>query len=214
MKEDIPPGTSILQILVRRRSGRTFDAQRRVEPETVLTLLEAARAAPSSFNEQPWRFLVFDGADPEALEKARSCLSEGNGWARQAPLLLLSVAAERWRKDGSSNRHAQHDVGMASENLALEATALGLTVHFMAGFDAERARELFGIPEGFTPMAMVAVGFPGRVEDLPPRLQERETATRRRIPISEIAYAGRWERPYAPAPRKDDSPERGGNPSR
>jgi nitroreductase len=155
-------------------------------------LLEAARIAPSCFNEQPWRFLVFDGEDSESLDRARSCLVAGNAWARAAPALLLSVASEHWEKDGSPNRHAQHDVGLASENLALEATALGLAVHFMAGFDAERARELFGIPEGFTPMAMIAVGYPGTVEDLPPMLRERELAPRQRKPIKEVAFDGGW----------------------
>lgn len=166
-----------------------------MDRDTVLTLLEAARLAPSSFNEQPWRFLIFDGSDGAALERARSCLAAGNAWAKRAPLLLLSVAADRWRKDGSANRHAQHDVGLASENLALQATSLGLTVHFMAGFDADRARELFSIPEGFTPMAMIAVGYPGSVEDLPEAHRERELAPRQRRAVSEIAFAGRWNEP-------------------
>lgn len=192
--ETDPP---IHELLARRWSPRAIDHDRSVPREAVLTLLEAARAAPSSFNEQPWRFLVFDGADAEALEKARGCLTAGNAWARQAPVLLLSVAAENWARDGSPNRHAQHDVGMASENLALQATASGLAVHFMAGFDFERARELFAIPEGFTPMAMIAVGYPGNLEELPPKLRDRELAPRKRKPIEEIAFAGRWGRPFA-----------------
>ncbi len=196
MEKPFPAERPILEILGRRWSSRAIDPDRPVARETVATLLEAARVAPSSFNEQPWRFLVFDGADLEALEQARSCLVDGNAWAKKAPLLLLSVASERWAKDGTPNRHAQHDVGLASENLALQAIVEGLVVHFMAGFDAPRARELFGIPEGFTPMAMIAVGYPGKVEELPPRLQERELGPRHRKPIGEIAFASRWNRPY------------------
>ncbi len=186
----------ILEILSRRWSGRAIDPDRPVVRETVATLLEAARVAPSSFNEQPWRFLVFEEIDRDALAQARSCLAEGNEWAKKAPLLLLSVAAERWQKSGSPNRHAQHDVGLASENLALQAIAEGLVVHFMAGFDAKHARELFGVPDGFTPIAMIAVGYPGSIEQLPAKLQEREHLPRRRKPIEEIAFAGRWNKPY------------------
>lgn len=186
----------ILQILARRWSGRAIDPEKPIDRETILTLLEAARWAPSSFNEQPWRFLVFDGSDPAAREEARSCLVPGNGWAKQAPLLLLSVSSERWEKNGAPNRHAQHDVGLASENLALQATAMGLVIHMMAGFDLDRARKLFSIPEGYTPMAMIAIGYPGKVEDLPEKLRERELAPRQRKPLPKIAFAGRWNEPY------------------
>jgi nitroreductase len=187
----------IHELLASRWSPRAFDPNRRVSRMALRTLLEAARMAPSCFNEQPWRFLVFDGEDPESLEQARDCLSSGNAWARRAPVLILSVAAERWSRDGSPNRWAGHDVGLASENLALQATSLGFAVHFMAGFDEREARELFRIPEGFTPMAMIAVGYPGDPDELPPKLRERERAPRQRRPIEEIAFAGRWNRPYA-----------------
>ena len=186
----------IHELLARRRSPRAFDPNRQVSRLALRTLLEAARVAPSCFNEQPWRFLVFDGESPEALERARGCLSEGNAWARRAPALILSVAAERWSRDGSPNRWAEHDVGLASENLALQATSLGFAVHFMAGFDEKKARELFRIPEGFTPMAMIAVGYPGDPDELPPKLRARERAPRQRKPIEEIAFAGRWDRPF------------------
>src|SRR5262249_58621174 len=108
------------ELLARRRSPRAIDPDRPVPKAAILTLLEAARIAPSCFNEQPWRFLVFDGADRKALDAARSCLVDENAWARRAPALLLSVASERWGKDRGRNRHAEHDVGLASENLALQ----------------------------------------------------------------------------------------------
>ena len=187
-----PPDPLIHELLGRRWSPRAIDPDRPVSRLAVRTLLEAARVAPSCFNEQPWRFLVFDDTDPAALESARGCLVAGNAWARRAPVLLLSAAAERWEKDGSPNRHAQHDVGLASENLALQAAALGFAAHFMAGFDAGRARALFEIPDGFTPMAMIAIGYPAQPDTLPPKLRERELAPRRRKPIEEIAFTGRW----------------------
>jgi nitroreductase len=186
----------IHELMARRRSPRAIDPNRRVSRLAVRTLLEAARVAPSCFNEQPWRFLVFDGEDPEALEKARGCLSEGNAWARRAPVLILSAAAERWSRDGSPNRWAEHDVGLASENLALQATSLGFAVHLMGGFDDARARELFGIPPDFTPMAMIALGYPGDPAELPAKLRDRENEPRKRKPIEEIAFEARWNHPF------------------
>jgi len=188
------------ELLARRWSPRAIDSHRPVSRLAVLTLLEAARIAPSCFNEQPWRFLVFDDEDPEALEQARSLLVAGNSWAKLAPVLILTAAAERWQTDGCPNRHAQHDLGLASENLALQATSLGLAVHFMAGFDSESARQIFGVPEGFTLMAMVAIGHPAAAESLPEKLRARELALRQRRPIDEIAFQGRWARPFGAAP--------------
>jgi nitroreductase len=184
------------ELLARRWSPCSIDPNRPVSRLAVLTLLEAARIAPSCFNEQPWRFLVFDADDPEALQRARGCLIPGNSWAQQAPVLILTAAAERWEKDGCPNRHAQHDVGLASENLALQATSLGLAVHFMAGFDNARARQIFHIPEEFTLMAMVAIGYPAETEMLPEKLRARELAPRQRRPIDEIAFRGRWLHPF------------------
>lgn len=196
----------ILELLARRWSPRAFDPGRPVPREAMLALLQAARAAPSCFNEQPWRFLVFDAEDADALERARGCLSPGNVWARNAPTLILSVAVDRWQRDGSPNRFAQHDVGLASENLAIEATARGLSVHFMAGFDDARARQVFAIPEGFTPMVMIAVGYRGDPETLPPKQRERELAPPTRKPLGEIAFAGTWARSFA-AEGADQAPD-------
>lgn len=195
MEKPAPSSVPILSTIARRWSARAVDPDRSIDPQTIQILLEAARWAPSSGNEQPWRYLVFDGRDPEALEAARSCLVEGNAWAKRWPLLMLSVAKDH-RGENKPNRHSQHDVGLASENLVLQATELGLSTHQMAGFDANRARELFKIPEGYTPMAMIVVGYPGKTEELSAPLQEREKATRTRKPISEWAFAGKWEEPY------------------
>jgi nitroreductase len=165
-----------------------------------MTLLEAARWAPSCFNEQPWRFLVFDESDPEAFERARACLAEGNAWALKAPVLLISVARDNFAKNEKLNRTAQHDVGLATENLLLQAVELQLAAHAMAGFDVERARREFNIPDGYTVLAMIAVGNPyrGRLEDLGEKLRARELAPRERKPIGEIAFAGTWDASYEP----------------
>lgn len=196
MENKAPTETPIHDLLARRWSARAIDPDRRLTSDQVRSLLEAARWAPSCFNEQPWRFLVFDGSDSEALEAARSCLMDGNSWARQAPLLLLSVARDTFSRNSKPNRHAQHDVGLAAENLVLQATHMDLATHQMAGFDAERARTSFAIPDGFTPMAMIAVGYPGSPDDLEETLQEREKAPRERRGLSEIAFSSSWDRPF------------------
>jgi nitroreductase len=196
MDKPAPSAVPIHPLLAGRWSPRAVDPAHPVEPEKIQVLIEAARWAPSCFNEQPWRYLIFDGRDADALEAARSCLGDGNAWARKAPVLLLSVAREHFTHNDKPNRHGQHDVGLASENLVLQANGMGLVTHQMAGYDAARARELFGIPEGFTPMAMIALGYPGKLEDLPAALQQRETASRSRKPATEWAFAGKWGNPF------------------
>ncbi|HEX8183120.1 MAG TPA: nitroreductase family protein [Blastocatellia bacterium] len=185
------------QLMARRWSPRAFE-DRAVEREKIMSLLEAARWAPSCFNEQPWRFLVFDGSSPEALERARGCLVEGNAWALKAPVLLISVARDDFAHNEKPNRTAQHDVGLATENLLLQATKLGLAAHPMAGFHVERARSEFNVPEGFTILAMIAIGYQyrGSLDDLDEKLRARELAPRERKPISEVAFAGTWNAPY------------------
>ena len=187
----------IIQLMRRRWSPRVFE-DREVERSTILTLLEAARWAPSCFNEQPWRYLVFDGSDREALERARACLVEGNAWALKSPVLMVSVARNNFSKNEAPNRTAQHDVGLASEDLVLQAVASGLAAHQMAGFDVERTRTEFGIPGDYTPIAMIAIGYPyrGDLAALPEKVRARELAGRSRKPMGEIAFAGKWAEPY------------------
>jgi nitroreductase len=194
-----PASRPINDLIKQRWSPRAFEKGRVVERQHILTMLEAARWAPSCFNDQPRFFLVFDGSDAEALEGARSCLVEGNAWALKAPVLMLSVARETFEQNGKPNRWAQHDTGLATENLLLEAVELGLAAHPMAGYDAQRARTEFGIPEGFTPIAMIAIGYPyrGSLDALDEKARTKELAARERKPIGELAFAGTWGAPYA-----------------
>lgn len=182
----------------RRWSPRVFEKGRAVEREKILSLLEAARWAPSCYNEQPWRYLVFDGTDAEAMKKARACLVSGNGWALEAPVLMISVARNNFTHNEQANRTAQHDVGLASENLVLEAVEMGLVAHQMAGFDTDRARREFNIPKSFTVLAMIAIGYPytGNLDDLDKRVRDGELAPRSRKRIGEIAFAGDWNAAY------------------
>ena len=179
--------------LVRRRwSPRAF-SDRRVEPDTLRSLLEAARWAPSSNNAQPWSFLVATKGDPSEHGRLSSCLVEGNSlWAQHAPVLMVSVARMSFEDDGAPNRHAFHDVGQAVANLIVQATALGLVAHQMAGFHPEKVRELYGVPKEFEPVAAIALGYPGDPESLPERLKKRELATRERKSLTEFVFTSCW----------------------
>jgi nitroreductase len=182
----------IHELLKRRWSPLAFSG-RRVEPEKLQSLFEAARWAPSCFNEQPWNFVVCTKDSPEDHERLVSCLSEGNQpWARTAPVLMISVARRTFARNGNPNRHALHDVGLAIENLIFQAMALDLFVHQMAGFDVTKARALFGIPDDHEPVAAIALGYPGDPEQLSPPLRERQMAPRQRKPLDQFVFGGRW----------------------
>ncbi len=182
----------IHELLRRRWSPRAF-SDRRVEPDTLRSLLEAARWAPSSFNEQPWSFIVATKQDPAEYARLVSCLVEGNiQWAQHAPVLMVSVARLSFEEDGKPNRHAFHDVGQAVANLIVQATALGLVVHQMAGIHPDKVRELYGVPEQYDPVAAIALGYPGDPQSLPEKLRKRELAPRERKPVTEFVFSGCW----------------------
>jgi nitroreductase len=179
-------------VIKRRWSPRAFSEQR-IDAATLCSLFEAARWAPSSSNEQPWRFVVATKDDQTAYDRLLACLVEGNRkWAYRAPVLILSVASMNFEDDAKPNRHAFHDTGLATENLLLQATALGLVAHPMAGFDIEKARADYKIPPGYEPVAMIAVGYPGDPAVLPDRLRERELTPRNRRPISDFVFSEQW----------------------
>ncbi|MEX5218449.1 MAG: nitroreductase family protein [Nitrospira sp.] len=182
----------IHDLLRRRWSPRAF-SERPVEPEKLLSLFEAARWAPSSNNEQPWSFVMATKEDEASYRRLFECLKEGNKkWAFRAPVLALSVARLDFEDDGRLNRHAFHDTGMAVFSLVIQATALGLIVHKMAGYDVEKARKDLKIPEGHDPVAMMAIGYPGDLEQLPDYLRERELKPRERKHMSELVFEGTW----------------------
>jgi nitroreductase len=184
----------IHELLRRRWSPRAF-SNRMVEPDSLRSLLEATRWAPSSYNEQPWSFLVATKQDPAEHARLLSCLVEGNiQWAQHAPVLMVSVARLAFEENGKPNRHAFHDVGQAVANLIVQATALGLVVHQMAGIHPEKIRELYRLPEGYEPVAGIALGYPGDPETLPERLRQRELAPRERKPLPEFVFTGLWGR--------------------
>lgn len=183
----------IHELIANRWSGRAF-AHRDISQEQLISILEAARWAPSCYGDQPWRFIICKKSrDQAAWNKAISCLSEGNqSWASNAPVLILVSADSVLTRNNKTNRWGQYDTGAASMSLCLQATDLGLMVHQMGGFDAGKARNLFSIPEQYTPMAIMAIGYQLPLESIPDDMKERELSERYRRPLAENFFEGSW----------------------
>ncbi len=192
MQNPAPTAIPLHDIVKHRWSPRAF-SERSVSPEVLNSLFEAARWAPSSSNMQPWAYIVGTRDEKDDYAKVLSTLVEFNqGWAKNAPVLALSVAQTKNPKDGAPNKWAFHDVGSASAQLTFEANSHGLLVHQMAGLDPNKAREVFAIPSDWDAVAALAIGYPGDPQTLPDKLRERELAPRSRKPLSEFVMAGRW----------------------
>lgn len=191
MDRPAPVRYPIHDLLKLRWSPRAF-ADRDVEPEKLQSLFEAARWAASSYNAQPWQFLVATRRQAEAFERVVGCFVEFNqGWAKNAPVVGISVAKLNF-DDGKPNRHAYHDLGQAAANLAIEAVALGLQLHQMAGIEVDKARQALSIPAGYDPVAGLTLGYPGNAQSLPDRLRERELGPRQRKESSSFVHDGSW----------------------
>lgn len=195
--QKLAEATYALHPLIEARwSPRAFES-RPVETAKICALLEAARWAPSCFNDQPWLFFVGSVENtPQAHEVLSGLLVEGNDWAKKAPVLVLSVARMHFAYNGKPNRHAYHDVGLAVENMVIQAQHMGLATHQMAGFHYDKAVENLGIPPGYEPVAMMAVGYAGSPDLLDGDLRVRETAPRERKPMQEMAFSSHWDRTY------------------
>ena len=182
----------IQELLATRWSPYAFDS-RPVSKADIQSLFEAIRWAASSYNEQPWRYLVATQDDPEGFAKLLSCLIEANQvWAKAAPLLAVSVASLNFQLNGKPNKAAIHDLGLAAGSLTLEAMARGLVVHQMIGILPERVRELYGIPEGYEAVTALAIGYVGDPHRLSEKLSARDLAPRMRKPLRELVFSGRW----------------------
>ena len=200
MHKRAPTDFPVHDFVAERWSPRAF-SDKPVAPDVLQSLFEAARWAPSSSNEQPWAYIVATKDDAENFAKLLSVLVPFNvTWAQRAPVLALAVAELAFAKNGTPNRNAQHDVGAASAWLTVEATSRGLFVHQMAGYDYDKARQVFGIPAGWEPIAAIAIGYPGDPDSLPQPLRDREGAPRTRKPISEFVMSGGWGKkaPFLP----------------
>lgn len=182
------------ELLKRRWSPRAF-GDKPVEREKLLSLLEAARWTASSFNEQPWRYIVATKDTNEEYDRLLGCLMEKNQqWAKNAPVLMISFAKQTFSRNNKPNRVALHDVGAAAAQLTAEATNQGLFVHQMAGIDQEKIRKTYQVPDDFEVVAGIAIGYPGNPDSLPEDFREGEMEPRERKPSKEFVFSGQWDR--------------------
>lgn len=178
----------ILPVFRERRSPYVFDPDREVSREDLTALFEAARWAMSSYNAQPWRYIVgVKSENPELWQALHDILVEGNQpWAAFAPVLALGVVETAFEHNGKPNKAATHDLGAASAFLTIEATARGLSVHQMIGIEPERANEAFGLSGSREAYTALAIGYEGRDTGLDEAYVQRDQGPRQRKPLSEI----------------------------
>ena len=185
----------ILQVLAERWSPYGFE-DRPVPEADLRSLFEAARWAASSYNEQPWNYLVATRENAPEFGRLLSCLVEANqAWARTVPVLVLGVVNQQFAKNKKDNRAAVHDLGLASGNLVVEATARGLSVHQMIGILPDVARKIYQIPEHSEAWTALAIGYKADPAKLPEALKERDLAPRQRKPLNEFVFTGHWGQP-------------------
>jgi nitroreductase len=186
------PDHPIHDLVAKRWSPYAF-SDRAVSADDLRSLFEAARWAPSSYNEQPWRYIVATKANAAEFDRMLSCLVEGNqAWAKAAPVLAIGCAGLNFERNGKPNAAAIHDLGLASATLTFEATARGLYVHQMIGIVPDKVRELYHVPEGFEPKTGLAIGYAADPSTLPEKLRERDLAPRTRKNLSEFVFERDW----------------------
>jgi nitroreductase len=182
------------ELVANRFSPYAF-ADRAVERDDLRSLFEAARWAPSSYNEQPWSYIVAVRDDEAEHARLLSCLVEPNqAWAKAAPVLALGVARTRFTRNDKPNAAAFHDLGAASAHLTFEASARGLSVHQMIGIVPDRARELYDIPDHSDALTGLAIGYASSPEAAPDPYRERDEAPRDRKPMTDFVFGGRYGR--------------------
>lgn len=192
LPKEARPDHPIHELIAKRWSPYAL-SDRPVSREDLRSLFEAARWSASSYNEQPWRYIVASKDDPEAFERVLSCLVEGNQpWAKAAPVLAIGCTSLNFALNGKPNAAAQHDLGLASATLTVEATARGLFVHQMIGILPDRVRELYAVPDDFLPLTGLAIGYLGDVNDLPESYRPRDLSPRQRRPLPEFVFGDRW----------------------
>jgi nitroreductase len=191
-KKDTPLAAPVLDVIRDRWSPVIYSGEP-VSDEAIASLFEAARWAPSCFGEQPWRFVYAKKGTPERAV-LDGLLAEGNAWAKDAGLLIVSFSKKTFTRNNKDNYYHLHDLGAANVSIALQATALGLLSHQMAGFDSANANTKLGVPADFAVGSMIAIGHPGDTSKAAPDAQKRDGNPRTRMPREEFAFQGGWKK--------------------
>ena len=185
------PDYPVETLFVDRWSPRSMSGEPLTNAE-LMPLFEAARWAPSTYNEQEWRFLYAHRDTPHWPTFFGLLMEANQAWCHRASVLIVVLSHKVFEKNGHPNPVHTFDTGAAFENLALQGTAMGLVVHGMAGFDRHKTRSMLGVPDDYEIEVMVAVGHPGDPADLPPQLQTREIPTERK-PVAEFIREGKFD---------------------
>jgi nitroreductase len=182
----------IHDLIAKRWSPYAF-ADRPVSADDLRSLFEAARWAASSYNEQPWSYIIATRDQADDFDRLLDCLVEGNRlWAKAAPVLAIGCTSLFFTRGGKPNAAAIHDLGASSATLTFEATARGLFVHQMIGILPDRAREAYSIPEGTQPTTGLAIGYAAASANLPERLRDRDTVKRERKKVADFVFSAQW----------------------
>ncbi len=187
----------IEKVLAERWSGRAYDPTLAVTNEQVIAMCEAARWAPSCFGDQPWRYIVWNRHQDEInWQKALDCLLPGNqAWAKDSSVLILSASVQTFSHNDVANRWNGYDTGAASVGLCVQASAMGLMSHQMGGFDGDKLKTTFAIPEDINLWSMIAIGHPAALDALNEQQLEQELKARERRPLASQFYNGDWNIP-------------------
>lgn len=191
-KPTIQSDYPLLDVITNRWSTRAY-SDKEVNDNEFRTLIEAARWAASCFNEQPWRFL-YGKKGTEAFDQILSVLVKPNqSWAKNASFLVINVIQESFTKNGKTNHHAEHDLGLALGNLSAQATAMGLNIHHMAGLDYDAAKSTLEIPDGFKVLTAMSVGYTKSDEEMTAEEKNNELQPQQRLPIGQILCEGKFK---------------------
>lgn len=197
MEKPAPVDYDVHDLIRQRYSARGFSGAP-VGDAALRSIFEAARWSASSYNDQPWRFIVARPDEPGEFERMLDCLISFNrSWAQRAGALILSLVVPNFAHNGKLNAHALHDVGLAVGQMTFQASALGLAVRQMAGFHPDKVRATYALPESVEPVSVIALGYPMTEDELPDSLRARELAPREaRRPQEEFVFRGGWGRPW------------------
>ncbi len=190
-KKATPINAPIIDVVKDRWSPLAFDPKPLTDDQ-LASLFEAARWAQSSYGEEPWRYIYTQKGD-DKREILESLLNEGNSWAKNAGVLMISFAKKTFARNGKANKYNLHDTGAASALLTIQATSMGLVTHQMSGYDQARANEALGIPDDYEPGSMMAIGYYPGQNHLPEDMKKREDAPRKRRPANESFFRGKWQ---------------------
>jgi nitroreductase len=181
--------------IAERWSGRAYDPATPVSDEDIVSLCEAVRWAPSCYGDAPWRYIVWNKHSDEASwQKALDCLVPGNQeWAKNASALVLAASVKTFSHNDKDNRWGGYDTGAASISMCLQATSMGLMSHQMGGFDADKIRATFNVPDEIECWAMIAIGHPAALDSLNEEQLDRELKARERRPLSEHFFNNTWK---------------------